>query len=255
MPRKSYRLPSREELLAALAYDQSAGTINSKAGKNTYIVDGKVLIRVGKKVLQVKRVVWFLETGEWPKELIVHKNDNQEDCRFSNLMLVKPFSEPPTQEEISEWYEYRDGELLSKVTYKKLKKGVMQRECSNFYGYLRTGRLKREYLIHRLIYLLLTGEWPEQIDHIDGDKTNNRIENLRAANGEINGKNRKLSVKSSTGQNGVHLNKKNGRYRVVISIAKKFKNMGEFDDLKEAIAYRKELEKIHGYADAHNRPE
>lgn len=51
---------------------------------------------------------------------------------------------------------------------------------TNRYGYLRHAIDGKEYLVHRLVWLYQTGEWPRQnIDHIDGCTTNNRWSNLR----------------------------------------------------------------------------
>lgn len=51
---------------------------------------------------------------------------------------------------------------------------------NNGYRHIKIG--KRMYLAHRLIWLIVHGEWPDgQIDHIDGDRLNNAVDNLRVA--------------------------------------------------------------------------
>jgi hypothetical protein len=53
-------------------------------------------------------------------------------------------------------------------------------------GYIRVKFQKRFYFAHRLIYFIETGEQPDYIDHINGDRSNNRISNLRAATNSEN---------------------------------------------------------------------
>lgn len=57
-------------------------------------------------------------------------------------------------------------------------------------------------------------EWPEnEIDHIDGNKDNNRIDNLRSVTSKQNARNRKLKTGNRTGYSGVYTNKQ-GTWRV-----------------------------------------
>jgi len=63
---------------------------------------------------------------------------------------------------------------------------------------------KRHYLAHRLAWLYVYGEWPnDYVDHIDGDKLNNRISNLRVASNSQNKSNGKLYRHSTSGFKGV----------------------------------------------------
>ncbi len=58
-------------------------------------------------------------------------------------------------------------------------------------GYLRVGIFKQEYPAHRVIWAMETGAWPvATIDHVDGNKANNRLENLREATSSENNRNR-----------------------------------------------------------------
>lgn len=92
----------------------------------------------------------------------------------------------------------------------------------------------RQYAIHRLIWLWHYGEYPEQIDHINRDGLDNRIENLRLATACQNMMNRRRFKNNSSGVTGVSWHKKSERWFVYINANKKRKNIGYFDDLELA---------------------
>lgn len=95
---------------------------------------------------------------------------------------------------------------------------------------------KRNFLVHRLIWLYMTGSWPQyQVDHIDGNPLNNKWENLRQATNGQNSLNRRLPKNNKTGIKGVTLNKKRNKYFVTISL-------GWYNTLEEAAAVRREAE-------------
>ena len=64
------------------------------------------------------------------------------------------------------------------------------------------------YKVHRVVWYLCTGEDPKEyeIDHIDGDVDNNKIENLRKVTREVNVRNAKMRKDNKTGLNGIYLN-------------------------------------------------
>jgi len=67
-------------------------------------------------------------------------------------------------------------------------------------GYLSVKIGKRMHLGHRIVWLLVHGEWPaKSIDHIDGNRSNNAPINLRLANASENAQNRAAATKSSSG--------------------------------------------------------
>lgn len=78
-------------------------------------------------------------------------------------------------------------------------------------GYLRFHVDGWLYKAHRLAWLYVHGEWPDQLDHINGDKADNRIANLRLATTKQNHGNRPKNRNNTTGYKGVHLHDKNGR--------------------------------------------
>lgn len=97
----------------------------------------------------------------------------------------------------------------------------------------------KRYLAHRIIWLWVTGEWPDkEIDHKDRDGTNNRWLNLRKASHPQNGKNLSLKKTNTTGFSGVS-KARNGRYRARIMVNRKEIYLGEFASVEEAAKVRR----------------
>lgn len=114
------------------------------------------------------------------------------------------------------------------------------------YTFIRIGR--RTYLAHRLAWLLHYREWPEdEIDHINANKRDNRISNLRAADSSQNKHNIAKGRKNSTGFKGVWFSKWAGRYVAHICFRNKRKHLGYFNDPQDAhAAYCAAAKKYHG---------
>ena len=110
-------------------------------------------------------------------------------------------------------------------------------------GYRRIFFEGRHYMSHRVAYAIMTGEWPPtEVDHRNGIPHDNRWENLRAATHAQNCMNRRTSVNSSTGVNGVTLFVARGhiRYRASISVGGKRKSLGLYDTVAQAAVARRQ---------------
>ncbi len=109
--------------------------------------------------------------------------------------------------------------------------------CQNGDGYHTFMINGRTHSAHRIAWLLCYGKWPEgQIDHINGDKSDNRIANLRDVPQRTNGENRRTPLANNkVGFLGVSVNKSNpGRYLAQIQIAGKNVHIGYFKTPEEA---------------------
>ncbi len=95
-----------------------------------------------------------------------------------------------TQERLKELFSYDNGNLLYKNKGLRTKIGDVA-GWSNGNGYIRIDVDGKKYYAHRLIWIYHNGQFEDEIiDHIDGDKTNNKIENLRLSDKSSNGLNR-----------------------------------------------------------------
>ena len=124
----------------------------------------------------------------------------------------------------------------------------------NHNGYLQIKIDKKSFLIHRIAYLFMTGEWPNgQIDHINGDRVDNRWDNLRVVNNEENQKNQKIYSNNTSGVIGVSWCETKNKWKVQISGNKKRIYLGLFKNFNEAVRARKNAEVIYGYHENHGR--
>lgn len=114
------------------------------------------------------------------------------------------------------------------------------------------GNTKR-YLAHRLIWLYVTGELPNKVDHIDGDGLNNSISNLRSVDTIDNNKNQKMSKKNTSGFTGVTYDKRNEKWKAFITVNGKTINGGLFININDAISKRKSLNIEYGFHTLHGR--
>ena len=148
-----------------------------------------------------------------------------------------------TQELVKELFTYRkDGNLIRRVrTSTCCRVGEVAGSRLNS-GYIQMTIKSKKYLLHRLIFLYHHGYLPEVVDHIDGSRFNNRVENLRPATKSQNSS----SSKRKPGKSkyiGVYKPLNSHRYKATITVNKKSIHLGMFDTAEEARDVRREAEK------------
>jgi len=108
------------------------------------------------------------------------------------------------------------------------------------------------YLLHRLAWLYVHGEFPkDQIDHINGNGVDNRISNLRDANPSINHMNMRKPSTNTSGIVGVYWAKREGKWNAKIHINYKGLSLGYFDNIFDAACVRKSAEIKYGFHKNH----
>lgn len=145
----------------------------------------------------------------------------------------------PNQERLRELFDYDSGELIRKVTTNgraqagSIAGGVMQN------GYKRVRIDKVSYQLHRVIYVWHYGEFDKDlyVDHINGCKTDNRIENLRLVTHQENAFNMQ-NIK------GYSYCDKTGKYRATIKTGGRTKMLGDHDTAENAQAAYEKAKKV-----------
>lgn len=145
--------------------------------------------------------------------------------------------------------------LQSATRFNNTYAGVRADRCSGRLGYLRVSiRLNghNQYtLAHRLAWYMYHREEPYQIDHINGNRRDNRILNLRSVSQKENCKNLGLDSRNTSGKSGVSFCNWEGKWRAKGSVNGKRKHLGSFITKQEAIDARSKFESEMGYHPNH----
>lgn len=112
-------------------------------------------------------------------------------------------------------------------------------------GYIELKVFGERHLAHRLAWLYCYGNIPTMIDHIDGDRSNNRISNLREVSHAENMYNSKVRSDNKSGIRCVSWNKRNNKWEVRVKVDGKLKNYGYYADIDEATKVAELVRKTH----------
>ena len=148
--------------------------------------------------------------------------------------------------QIPGWDDYfinRDGDILSK----KFGKEKILKPTINTHGYYQIRLLKKEktkiYRVHRLVALTFIPNPNnyEMIDHIDRNKKNNCVDNLRWCNHQINNANKSKPKTNTSGLKNISFHKSSQTYKVQIFRNGKNITIKHFDTIQEAVLHRNAL--------------
>jgi hypothetical protein len=140
-----------------------------------------------------------------------------------------------TQKCFLQVFEFKDGFLYWKTPLKfsKMKPGDKAGRLVTD-GHLQTCVAGNRLYNHRIIFMMVHGYMPEQVDHIDCNPLNNQIHNLRPATNCENLKNRRLFKSNKSGVKGVIWHKKSKKWMGYVSNNSIRKTLGMFDTIEEA---------------------
>ena len=153
----------------------------------------------------------------------------------------------PSIDFLHEILRYEDGKLYwTKKTAQCVKIGN-EAGCNNGKGYITIPIQYKHYYAHRIIYMMHYKFDPYIVDHIDGNKQNNRIENLRSATHTQNSQNQGPQKNNTSGAKNVYWHKNSKKWKVAIGLNNKCKYIGTFEDfeLAKIAAYNARI-KYHG---------
>ena len=139
-----------------------------------------------------------------------------------------------TQEYAHSLFEYKDGSLYWKVRkapHVKIGAKVGSPEVNGYETVYVDGR---NWRIHRLVFLMQHGYLPKVLDHINGDRKDNCIENLREATACQNAYNKPAQSNNKSGEKGVRWHKQIKHWCVEIQVNKVKHYLGIYKDLELA---------------------
>ena len=162
-------------------------------------------------------------------------------------LCSNPHNQPVTQELVKKFFEYNPttGHLTWRLPTKRSKVGEHVGSLDS--GYLRVRLGKTQYRVHRLIWLYQTGTFPDQVDHIDHDRSNNAWSNLREVNYTGNARNMSKSKRNTSGVVGVSFDKSRNKWRASIGVEGSLKHLGMYESKEDAVYARKQAEIREGY--------
>ena len=241
-------LPNVDLLHDLYDFDPAVGTFRWRVQTSSRAVvgaiagakrrDGILRLRVGGQEVPASWAAIAMCTGQWPTSRVAHKNNDKNDHRMANLLQGRTMAgKPLTAARLRELLSYDPLTGLFTRIGTASGNGVkgQQPGCTkDGYTVIRIDR--RLYRAHRLAWLYVHGEFPTQfIDHINGDRSDNRISNLRDVGRQTNNENRRAASPSSkSGLLGV--SPKRDKWVAQISAGNKNHRIGSFDTAEEAHA-------------------
>jgi hypothetical protein len=244
---KMKKSPSQERVNELFEYrDGKLYNKTKRKGIESGYIDistGHRRVRVDDKLHRVHRLIWIMHNGDIPERgFIEHKNGIKDDNRIENLEVVtiQENSFNTSAKRVNELFEYRDGKLYNKTNRASTSRKGKMVGTKNAGGYLDVRIDKKNYRLHRLIWIMHNGDIPEKrvIDHRNGIKTDNRIENLRSVTIQENTFNSKSK--------GYSWHKSKQKYQAQICVNGVQKYLGLFVKEEDAIKARADAkEKYH----------
>lgn len=125
--------------------------------------------------------------------------------------------------------------------------------CVSYSGYAQVNFFGKILPAHRLIWILIHGECPDEVDHINGVKHDNRLCNLRNVDHGDNTRNAGSRADNSSGTTGVYLRECGRKWRAQINSQGKRVDLGTYGSFEEAVKARASANERFGFHTNHGR--
>jgi hypothetical protein len=164
---------------------------------------------------------WFEEVGQWEE--------------FEEGLAA---TQELTAERLRELFDYdADAGLFTRRTGRGGGRAgaAVGTEPNNGDGYCQLGVDGSKYLVHRLVWLYVHGEWPkQQIDHIDGNRMNNRLANLRDTSSAVNARNKSAPRRDNKSTGILGVTKTRTGFVAQLKVGKKNHYLGTYANPEDA---------------------
>jgi len=161
-----------------------------------------------------------------------------------------------TKEYLCELFDYNSetGDLIWKVPRGQGTEPGDIVKCKRTGGYLVAVINGKQHAAHRIIWVMMHGYWPREIDHINGITDDNRLENLRDVTSQENARNMAMRSDNTSGVCGVTFVKRVNKWKAQININGENKYIGYFDNLDKAAEAVAKVRRENGYTKRHGQP-
>lgn len=150
-------------------------------------------------------------------------------------------------------YDPATGSMTWKVARGRCAAGTLAGYAAHN-GYIGVRLFGRCYYAHRIAFLCMEGRHPLAVDHINGDRSDNRWSNLREVTRSENARNMKRPDTNKSGVVGVFWNAGKGKWTARIKLHQRTSHLGDFDNLQDATDARRAAEAELGFHANHGRP-
>lgn len=210
----------------------------------------------GKQYIVAKLIWQWVYGGGYPKHKMHHIDKNNLNNKLDNLLLKSPTPINIAYIKNSIVYDPIEGTFTRNQNAAKNRGQQFLLKPDKYTKYHATLVKGRTVTAQQIAWILMTGELPLNfIDHKDGNKSNNKWDNLREVTESENSRNQKLNINNKSGCMGV-LQTKYKTYQVSIANNEnKSVFLGTFKTYEEAVKVRKEAERKYGYHANHGRKE
>lgn len=250
----------QQTLKTLISYNPDTGQLTRLKATTTHQSVGDVIqtptFSLYRKSYSTFNMIWLYMTGELPSSRVFTLDGDNTNLVFSNLTNAHVIVEEVTQNTLQKFLNYSPatGEFTWKLRVSPAT--PLGKPAGSVYGtlpdagYVQIMLFGKTYQAHRLAWLYTYGTFPEkQIDHIDHNRTNNALSNLRESDQHTNMKNKTLYRTNSSGYAGVEPHGSNWKARIGVDGTKVL--LGVFCTFEEAVAARKAAEKLLNYHKNH----
>jgi hypothetical protein len=243
--------PTKEQILQKYCYDGKNLVFAVDSGRGGRYKAGTVagsvsesgirMLHLNGKYYQAHQLIWCIEYGCWPTRVIRHIDGNLDNNELQNLTMDSDargkVDAPLNVERLRQVLNYdpATGMFTWKVSLRNRTLPGDKAGYMNNQGYMLCVIDQQKIRLHRAAWAIYYGTMPEgHLDHINGVRHDNRIENLRIATASENMQNTALRKNSTTKVKGIHLRKDTGKYSSSITVNGVTHWLGCFDNISDA---------------------
>jgi hypothetical protein len=253
---------TQERLKELVHYDEHSGVfiwLERKSGRPVTTRESESKnIMINGRSYRKSRLAWLYCYGTFPIGNLRYIDGNSCNNSIANLEIEKTGDDYVITQDVLKYfllYSPYTGSFIWRRNHKKGKAWTVAGYI-NQHGYCCIAICKKLYRASRLAWLYTYGIMPTIIDHIDQDKLNDRIDNLRVVTTSENGRNSGKRKNNKSGCNGVWWSENESKWKVSIFTNKKSVHLGYYGDFTEAVLTRWIADNIYDFSHIHgmNQP-